>query len=212
MHHNAERKLCRRAGAVPKIHCFLCAQLADVGASPHTPGRAVPSQQHCFCNSWGCRHRKQGSHKQLEQQRILQEFSVILQKPFDNWEYVQGIKPLDPALFLGAPPRNPDWHDGTSGFPREMHLCMSWTLPVPKLWDVFSEHSRVFGVRTGLGRGKWGMRRTRVPPNGQSQRAQERLIDELGFASFYLHVTTAVLGNRAENQPSETPSRVLPAD
>lgn len=56
------------------------------------------------------------------------------------------------------------------------------------------------------------MHRARVPPDGQSQRAQERLRDEFDSANFYLHVTTAVLGNRAENQPSETPPRVLPAD
>lgn len=48
------------------------------------------------------------------------------------------------------------------------------------------------------------MRRSRVPPDGRSQRARERLRDEFDSANFYLHVTTAVLGNRAENQTSET--------
>lgn len=54
---------------------------------------------HCFCNSWGCRQRKKSSHKQLEQQTILLEFSVsFLQKPLDNW----GDKTIGSCLVSGC--------------------------------------------------------------------------------------------------------------
>lgn len=114
-------------GQCQNTHCSLCARPADVGASPHKPGRASPPLQRCFCSSWGCSQRKQSSRKQLERRRIPLEFSVsFLQKPFDNWEHIREIKPSGPGWFLGAHPRNPDPHGATfPGIPKEMHLCTS---------------------------------------------------------------------------------------